>query len=65
MSEIVIDNKEAREYFANLDIYRMAVTMAAIFRHKGKCIFKTILKFSLTAGRSELFKEVILNKKKN
>ena len=49
MSEIVIDNKESREYFENLDIYRMVVVMTAIFRHKGNCVFKTILKFYLTS----------------
>lgn len=49
MSKIVIDNKESKEYFQNLDIYRMAVVMTAIFQHKGNCIFKFILKFYLTS----------------
>lgn len=50
MSEIVIDNKESMEYFENLDIYRMAFVMTAIFRYTGNCIFKTILKSYLTSS---------------
>lgn len=37
MSEIVIDSKEIREYFENLEVYRLAAAMTAIFRHKGNC----------------------------
>lgn len=48
MSEIVIDSKEVREYFENLNFYRLAVAMTAIFKHKGNClcIVKSILKFT-------------------
>lgn len=38
MSNIVIDSKEFREYFKSLQVYRLAVAMTAIFRHKGNCL---------------------------
>lgn len=47
MSEVVIDNKELKESFENLDIYRTVVVRTAIFRHKGNCIFNTVFKFYL------------------
>lgn len=37
MPEIVIDSKEVREYFENLYVYRLAVVIIAIFKHKGNC----------------------------
>lgn len=65
MSKIVIDSKEVGEYFENWNIYRLAGTMTAIFRHKENslCIVKTILKFIWKTESSGLSKEIFLNKK--
>lgn len=38
MSEIVIDSREFRDCFKNLEVYRSAIAMTAIFRHKGNCL---------------------------
>lgn len=42
MSEIVIDSKKTREYFENLDIYRLEVAMMAISRHKENCLLSRL-----------------------
>lgn len=42
MSETVIDNNKTREYFENLDIYRLTVTIMTISRHKEKCLFSRL-----------------------
>lgn len=67
MSEIVIDSKEFRECFKNLEVYRSAVAMTAIFRHKGNCLmycqdYSQMLSKKLRASVSSI--ESFLSKKK-
>lgn len=42
MSEIVIDSNKTREYFENLDIYRLTVIIMTISRHKEKRLFSRL-----------------------
>lgn len=68
MSEIVIDSKKFRECFKNLEVYRSAVAMTAIFRHKGNCLmycqdYSQMLSKKLRASVSSI--ESFLSKKFN
>lgn len=65
MSEILIDSKEVREYFENLNTYRLAVVMTAIFWHKGNCLMycQDYSQFLLKKQSSGLSKEIFINKK--
>lgn len=38
MAKLVTDTEEAREFFNNLGISRLAVTLTAIFIHKTHCL---------------------------
>lgn len=68
MSEIVIDSKEFREYWKNLEVYKLAVAMTAIFRHKGNCLmycqdYSHLLSKKLRASEPSI--ESFLSKKIN